>query len=416
MQTIIKPLKLHRAQGAFRESNAFYRGFVGGRGSGKSWVGAYDVIRRAKRGRTYLVGSPTSILLHDVTYPTFQTIARDLGVWGRAKLVSGRYPNVFLTTGAVVRFRTAEDPEKMRGPNLSGVWLDEASLMDVEAYNICIPALREAGEQGWLSATFTPKGLTHWTYDTFGKKDQRGHLRPDTFLINSKTSDNPFLPAGFQQTIAKQISPNLALQELEGRFVNVEGAEWPASYFTDDIYFDEWPAQISMRTIGIDPSKSKDGKYGDYFAIVRLGIDKDMTLWCEADLAVRSAEEGVDAGIEHQRQFKAEVFACEANQFLDLFINLFNERSRAQQVPMPIVPIQNTAPKLVRIRRLGPYLMSKKIRFKGGSPGTTLLVQQLRDFPLADHDDGPDALEMALRVMIDLWNGRQKEMPRRVRA
>jgi hypothetical protein len=30
----------------------------------------------------------------------------------------------------------------------------------------------------------------------------------------------------------------------------------------------------------------------------------------------------------------------------------------------------------------------------------------MKDFPVGDHDDGPDALEMALRLMIELWNGR----------
>jgi hypothetical protein len=42
------------------------------------------------------------------------------------------------------------------------------------------------------------------------------------------------------------------------------------------------------------------------------------------------------------------------------------------------------------------------IRFKGDSHGARLLVDQLRDFPLADHDDGPDSLEMSLRVMRHL--------------
>jgi hypothetical protein len=38
------------------------------------------------------------------------------------------------------------------------------------------------------------------------------------------------------------------------------------------------------------------------------------------------------------------------------------------------------------------------------------------DFPVGDHDDGPDALEMALRVMIDIWNGRHKTPePKRLR-
>jgi hypothetical protein len=28
----------------------------------------------------------------------------------------------------------------------------------------------------------------------------------------------------------------------------------------------------------------------------------------------------------------------------------------------------------------------------------------MKDFPVGDHDDGPDALEMALRLMIELFN------------
>jgi hypothetical protein len=30
------------------------------------------------------------------------------------------------------------------------------------------------------------------------------------------------------------------------------------------------------------------------------------------------------------------------------------------------------------------------------------MVEQLRDFPNGDHDDGPDALEMALRLASEL--------------
>ena len=34
------------------------------------------------------------------------------------------------------------------------------------------------------------------------------------------------------------------------------------------------------------------------------------------------------------------------------------------------------------------------VGFRTHRPGCRLLVDQLMDFPLADHDDGPDALEM----------------------
>jgi hypothetical protein len=42
------------------------------------------------------------------------------------------------------------------------------------------------------------------------------------------------------------------------------------------------------------------------------------------------------------------------------------------------------------------------LRLKTDSPSTRLLFHQLREFPVADHDDGPDALEMAIRLADDL--------------
>jgi len=196
------------------------------------------------------------------------------------------------------------------------------------------------------------------------------------------------------------------------------GTEWPDEYFPKSIWFDDWPATITLRTIAVDPSKGRDGKQGDYSAIVRLGRDRDGTLYCEADLARRSSEAIIDATLESYSGFRADAVAVEANQFQELLAAQIATRAREAGLPIPIVPMVNTVSKLTRIRRLGPYLGQHSIRFKSSSPGTKLLVDQLRDFPTADHDDGPDALEMALRVMIDLHNGRQATQPaaRRLRV
>ena len=96
-------------------------------------------------------------------------------------------------------------------------------------------------------------------------------------------------------------------------------------------------------------------------------------------------------------------FGIEANQFQDLLAGEFEaEFRRRSPLGARPVPIENTVNKLVRIRRLGQYLSTRRFRFKTNSPGTKLLVEQLQEFPLADHDDGPDALEMALRLANDL--------------
>ena len=47
------------------------------------------------------------------------------------------------------------------------------------------------------------------------------------------------------------------------------------------------------------------------------------------------------------------------------------------------------------------------MRLKTDSPGTLLLIDQLREFPIADFDDGPDAAEMAIRLAGELLQGRK---------
>jgi predicted phage terminase large subunit-like protein len=76
---------------------------------------------------------------------------------------------------------------------------------------------------------------------------------------------------------------------------------------------------------------------------------------------------------------------------------------------MPIYHVDNHVAKMVRIRQLTSHLARGRLKFKKNSRGAKLLVQQLRDFPNGDHDDGPDALELAIRVLRALLEARSSE-------
>lgn len=193
------------------------------------------------------------------------------------------------------------------------------------------------------------------------------------------------------------------------------GTEWPDSHFGPGIWFTEWPKDLTIKTIAVDPSQGKDAKWGDYSAIVKLGRSSNGILWCEAELIRCNAEQLVDRILETQAHFGAEAVAIETNLFQELLAVNLIRAARLQGMPCPVVTLINTVNKLVRIRRLGPYLAQGAIRFRGGHPGTRLLVHQLREFPLGQHDDGPDSLEMALRCMIELWNTRRANQPQRLR-
>ena len=177
--------------------------------------------------------------------------------------------------------------------------------------------------------------------------------------------------------------------------------EWPDSWFGPDIWFDRWPDYWQIKTVALDPSKGTDAKHGDYSAFVMLLVAENGTLYVDANLEVRNCELIVDTAIEIQRQFNPDAFAIEENQFQHLLATIINERSRRAGIVLPLYTVNNSVNKQVRIRRLTPYLGQKQIRFKAGSPGAKLLVNQLREFPLGDHDDGPDAAEMAIRLAAE---------------
>jgi len=198
-------------------------------------------------------------------------------------------------------------------------------------------------------------------------------------------------------------------REKQGSPVDPDKCEWPDSYFDDHIWFDDWPSETRLRTMSLDPSKGADARNGDYSALVMLAVDANGVLYIDADLARRPTPRMVADGVDWFLKFRPDAFAVEANQWQQLlsaeFVAEFQRRGVLGVTPCEI---HNHTNKNVRIRRLGPYLSQRRILFRRGSPSTELLVNQLRDFPIAAHDDGPDALEMALRLAEEVWQGRHR--------
>ncbi len=209
-------MPLSPIQAAFLDSNALLRGFVGGIGSGKSFIGSYDLLRNARRGSVALAAAPTYPMLRDATLRSFFYVTSLLGIPVRFNKSEHL---ATLPNGAEILFRSADEPERLRGPNLARAWLDEASLMHRDVLTVLLGRLRQGGSMGQLSATFTPKGLGHWTYEVFGTG------RADTEIFHARTLDNPFLPADFHDKLTALYGgaeSGLSRQELGGEFLDDE--------------------------------------------------------------------------------------------------------------------------------------------------------------------------------------------------
>ena len=296
-------ISLHPAQARFLDSQAPFRGFVGGRGAGKTFVGAYDLLKRARPGRLYMVVAPTYTMLRDACLRTFLSLTEQLRYLRDLNRSDLR---ARLGNGAEVLFRSADEPDRLRGANLSGVWLDEASVMAQAAFDVVIACLREGGEQGWLSATFTPKGQTHWTYKVFGGE------RPDVLLVRAGTRENPFLPPQFADTIARQYTAFMARQELEGSFIgDVPGALWKRP-LVDATRLTEHPP-LTRVVVAIDPAvTSAEG--ADETGIVVAGLGTDGQGYVLADETLQASPHAwASAAITAYHAHKADRIVAEVN-------------------------------------------------------------------------------------------------------
>jgi len=195
-------------------------------------------------------------------------------------------------------------------------------------------------------------------------------------------------------------------REKQNSPINPDLCEWPESYFDESIWFETWPEHLEVKTLALDPSKGSDARRGDYSAFVMLGVDRHGIVYLEADLARRPTPQIVADGVELYRRFQPDAFGVEANQFQQLLAGEFEAEFKRQGI-LGVRPwtLDNRTNKLVRIRRLGPYLSGRRLRLKTGSPSTRMLLDQLREFPVGDHDDGPDAAEMAIRLAAELLAG-----------
>ena len=85
------------------------------------------------------------------------------------------------------------------------------------------------------------------------------------------------------------------------------------------------------------------------------------------------------------------MWGVEAIQLQEFLKDELVKRSAAAGCPVPAVGIKPSAEKFLRIESLQPHMKNGLIRLH---PSHTTLIDQLRHFPMADHDDGPDALHM----------------------
>jgi hypothetical protein len=310
-----------------------------------------------------------------------------------------------LVGGGSISVKTAADPESLVSEGLDGVVLDESAKMPPTAWYESLRATL-SDTLGWAIFIGTPKGH-NWFWDLY----QHAGRTPDWNRWQQPTSVNPIIPA--QELIdAQRDAPRYFGQEYLAQFIETEGAEWPATYFPESLWFSDFPnpGDVVLSGLALDPSMGKGERAkGCYAAFVYGALDKRACLWVEAWLSQSwDANQLVDRMYDLAGERNPTGASVETNGGQEFLGKLIIEAGKGKGRSLPLFGIRNMENKEARIRAgVGPRLARSEFRFRD-TPGTRLLVNQLRDFPVGEFVDGPDALEQLCKLLLHIMHGRKR--------
>lgn len=168
--------------------------------------------------------------------------------------------------------------------------------------------------------------------------------------------------------------------------------EW-LSYYTDE---ELDSVRITEVYGALDPSLGRT-RLSDFSAIVILGKGDNGFLYVlDAVIERMNPDRIIATLLQKAKEFSFTRFAVEVNQWQDLLRLMLIDRSIKEGIYLPIVELRHNKDKVIRVQSMLPYIKNGYVKFKREH---TLLNSQLLGFPKLRYDDGPDALEMVVRIV-----------------
>ena len=280
--------------------------YMAGRGAGKTRAGSEWVHQQVRDGarRIALVGATAAD-------------CRDVMVEGESGLLATASPmdmplyepsrrRLTWQSGAIATTYSAEEPDRLRGPQHDAAWCDElAAWRYGAAWPMLLLGLRLGGKPRALVTT-TPRPT---------KLVKELIAQPTTVVTRGSTYDNRAnLAESYMEQIVKRYEgTRLGRQELMGEIIeDVEGALWTLMML-DELRVDDAP-DLERVVVGVDPAVSSH-QDSDETGIVAAAIGVDGEGYVLADRSCKLSPDGWArraAGLYHELQ--ADHVVCEDNQ------------------------------------------------------------------------------------------------------
>lgn len=229
---------LNEPQAAFLELPHKFRAFVGGFGSGKTWVGSGSLCRHSWEHPRVPAGyfAPSYPQIRDIFYPTIEEVAHD---WGLRTQVVESNKEVHLYSGKNYRntiiCRSMDKPASIVGFKIGRALVDEIDTLNKrkahEAWRKIIARLRVKadGLQNGIDVTTTPEGF-NFVYEQFHQIPTEHPEKAALYgMVRASTYDNEVnLPDDYIPSLFETYPTQLVLAYIDGEFVNLtSGSVYP---------------------------------------------------------------------------------------------------------------------------------------------------------------------------------------------
>ncbi|MBT9158772.1 MAG: hypothetical protein DDT26_00019 [Dehalococcoidia bacterium] len=225
-------LDVNVPQGKLLSMRRRFRGYVGGFGSGKTYVGCIAICNAAYSTPGIPQGyfAPTYGQIRDIFYPTIEEVAERMGL--RVVIKVGNH-EVELYSGRQLRSkvicRSMENPNTIVGFKIGRALVDELDVMPVpkaeNAWRKIIARLRWAGPFGFIpqvDVTTTPEGFRFMHRQFVQRVRDKPKLTTMYGLVQASTYENAAtLPEGYIESLLESYPEQLVQAYLHGQFVNM---------------------------------------------------------------------------------------------------------------------------------------------------------------------------------------------------
>ena len=366
---------------------------MAGRGFGKTRTGAEWLTEEVQAGRMRRVA---------VVAPTAAD-ARDVMVEGESGLLAVGTRRLFRPTyepskrrltwpnGAIGTLYSADEPERLRGPQHDGAWADEIGVWRYpDAWDQLQFGLR-LGTDPRQVATTTPR-------PTALVRSLIARVGQDVEMTGGTTRDNAanLAPAFLDQIITRYEGTRLGRQEIGGELLtDTPGALWTLAMIDAARLPADTILPLTRIVVGIDPAVST-GEDSDETGIIVAGIDAAGHGYVLEDLTGRySPNEWATIAVSAFDRWQADRIIAERNnggQMVEYTIRTVRRNA-------PVTTIHASRGKIARAEPVAALFEQGKVSHVGAFPA---LEDQMTTFVPDIVTQSPDHLDAMVYALSDL--------------